>query len=79
MFGVTFMNLFNNKIIPQTLIIDEARLHDLQERINKIIIVGAIILVTSSAVGTIVPGISAFKDYLKEHLMVILQSVNTEK
>lgn len=67
-----------NNQFPETLIIDEARLKDLQERLNKIIIIGAIMLVTSSTVGSSVQN-TTFKDFLKEHLTVLLQSTNTEK
>lgn len=68
----------HNNQFPETLIIDEARLKDLQERLNKIIIIGAIMLVTSSTVGPSIQN-TAFKDFLKEHLTVLLQATNTEK
>lgn len=72
-------NFIYKKFNFQTLIIDEARLHDLQERLNNIIIIGAIILVTSSTVGASLQGVATFKDHLKEHLTVLLQSTSTEK
>lgn len=61
------------------MLIDETRIRDLQERINKLIIIGTIMLVTASTVGPNLQGMSSFKETLKQHLTVLLQATVVDK
>lgn len=76
---IELMEWDDNNEYPETLLIDETRIRDLQERINKLIIIGTIMLVTASTVGPNLQGMSSFKETLKQHLTVLLQTTVVDK
>ncbi|KAF2905642.1 hypothetical protein ILUMI_00532 [Ignelater luminosus] len=64
---------------PETFMLDEARLSALELTTSRLIIMGTILLVTGSYVGPDLQSIASFKDTIKEHSSILLQSVNAEK
>ncbi|KAF5284567.1 hypothetical protein FQR65_LT02393 [Abscondita terminalis] len=64
---------------PETFLLDEGRLSALQLSLNRAIIMGTLLLVTGSYVGSDLQTLTSFKDTLKEHASILLQSVTTER
>lgn len=59
--------------------LDQLRLQDLQQRTNKLILTGSVLLITVSNVGLNLQSVAAFKQSIKEHTSVLLQAQKTEK
>lgn len=64
---------------PETFILDEQRLADIQIRMNRLIYVATVLLVTLSNAGAHLQSIAEFKENLKNHISILLQAVNSEK
>ncbi|KAK5643486.1 hypothetical protein RI129_007331 [Pyrocoelia pectoralis] len=64
---------------PETFLLDEGRLSALELALNRVITIGTILLVSCSYVGTDLQSIASFKDTIKEHASILLQSINSEK
>ncbi|XP_060532259.1 T-complex protein 11-like protein 1 isoform X2 [Cylas formicarius] len=63
---------------PETFILDEDRLYDLQIRTFRLVACATILLVTLSNAGADLQSISAFKYELKEHISILLQPLKTD-
>ncbi|KAI4464039.1 testis-specific protein pbs13 t-complex 11 [Holotrichia oblita] len=68
-----------NLPFPETFMLDQLRLQDLQQRADKLILTGSVLLITVSNVGLNLQSVAAFKQSIKEHTSVLLQSVKTNK
>ncbi|XP_018576855.1 T-complex protein 11-like protein 1 [Anoplophora glabripennis] len=64
---------------PETFMLDEERLIDLKMRTFRLISVATVLLVTISNAGADLQSIAPFKDSLKEHISILLQSVKNDK
>ncbi|CAG9762308.1 unnamed protein product [Ceutorhynchus assimilis] len=64
---------------PETFVLDEDRLYDLQIRTFQLYAVATVLLVTLSNAGADLQSISAFKQSLKAHITILLQNVKNEK
>lgn len=64
---------------PETFMLDEARLSAIELTTNRLIVMGTILLVTGSYVGPNLQSLASFKETIKEHSSILLQSVNAEK
>lgn len=64
---------------PETFLLDEVRLSALETTTNRLIIMGTILLVTGISVGADLQSIASFKNTIKEHATILLQSANLEK
>lgn len=60
----------------QTLFIDEVKLRYLQEQTEKLILIGTILLVTVSTVGSSLQGNANFKQSLKDHLTILFSTID---
>ncbi|XP_022906306.1 T-complex protein 11-like protein 1 [Onthophagus taurus] len=69
----------DNSTFPETFMLDQARLSDLQSRTKKLILTGTVLLITVSNVGPNLQSLASFKQAVKEHTIVLLQSQKTEK
>lgn len=63
----------------QTYMLDEKRLIDLKLRTFQLTSIATVLLVTISNAGPDLQSIAPFKQSLKEHISILLQSVKTEK
>lgn len=67
------------KPYPETFILDEERIYDLQIRTFRLVAAATVLLVTLSNTGADLQTINAFKLSLKDHIMILLQSVKDDK
>ncbi|XP_033330985.1 T-complex protein 11-like protein 1 [Megalopta genalis] len=63
----------------ETLMLDQGRLIELRDKTNRLSIMGAVILLANNTIGPPVHGVSSFKKSMKQHLSVLLESVNSNK
>lgn len=63
----------------QTFMLDEERIVRLTIELKRLIAVGTILLVTLSSVGPDLQSIGVFKEALKEHIVILLQGVQTDQ
>ncbi|XP_049825303.1 T-complex protein 11-like protein 1 isoform X2 [Aethina tumida] len=68
-----------SKPFPETFMLDEERLRDLQLKTERLIITATALLVTLSNTSVDLHTIEKFKTVLKDHIMILLQSYKTEK
>ncbi|XP_066261443.1 T-complex protein 11-like protein 1 [Euwallacea similis] len=68
-----------SKPYPETFILDEERLYDLQIRTFRLVAIATVMLVTLSNSGPDVESINAFKRLLKDHITILLQNVTADK
>lgn len=59
--------------------LDVARLQDLQVKTNRIVMMGTILLLSLGSAGQNLQAIGTFKLSLKDHIFVLLQSMNNEE
>ncbi|VEN61924.1 unnamed protein product [Callosobruchus maculatus] len=64
---------------PETFMLDEGRLQDLQIRTFRLINIATVLLVTLSNAGADLQSITPFKQACKEHISILLQNVKTDK
>ncbi|XP_045480301.1 T-complex protein 11-like protein 1 isoform X1 [Harmonia axyridis] len=64
---------------PETFMLDVARLQDLQMKTNRIVVMGTILLIALGSAGQDLQSIGSFKMSLKDHIYVLLQSMNNEE
>ncbi|XP_018333042.1 T-complex protein 11-like protein 1 [Agrilus planipennis] len=64
---------------PETFMLDEERLSNIELQTNRLIIAGSILLITGSYVGPDLQFIMSFKETIKEHSLILLQTVTSEK
>ncbi|KAK2586133.1 hypothetical protein KPH14_001407 [Odynerus spinipes] len=63
----------------ETLMLDKHRLIELRDKTSRLSIIGSILLLTNSTVGSSIQGVASFKMRVKEHLTVLLDSVHSNK
>ncbi|XP_017782950.1 PREDICTED: T-complex protein 11-like protein 1 [Nicrophorus vespilloides] len=63
-----------NAPYPETFMLDVTRLEDLRLRTERLVITGTVLLVTMSLVGQNLNTLASFKESLKEHCCIIMQS-----
>ncbi|XP_050307825.1 T-complex protein 11-like protein 1 isoform X2 [Anthonomus grandis grandis] len=68
-----------SKPYPETFILDEDRLYDLQVRTFRLVAIATILLVTLSNAGADLQTISSFKQSLKEHISILFQNVKNNQ
>lgn len=81
-FGKACLDLIDwnlNEPYPETFMLDENRLQDLQIKTQRVIIIGTALLVTLSYAGPDLQSLTNFKLSLKDHISIILQSLKTDK
>ncbi|EFA01622.1 T-complex protein 11-like protein 1 [Tribolium castaneum] len=76
---IDLMDWDENEPYPETFLIDEARLRDLQVKTNRLTAIGTILLVTLSHAGPDLQSIAEFKASLKDHISILLQSIQNDK
>lgn len=59
--------------------LDEGRLSNLEQLTNRLVIVATVILVTGKYVGPHLHSLASFKNAIKDHTNILMQSVNSEK
>ncbi|XP_030761054.1 T-complex protein 11-like protein 1 [Sitophilus oryzae] len=64
---------------PETFILDEERLYDLQVRTFRLITAATILLVTLSNAGPDLQTIGTFKQSLKDHIMILIQNIKNNE
>uniref|UniRef100_A0A1Y1KKC3 T-complex protein 11-like protein 1 n=1 Tax=Photinus pyralis TaxID=7054 RepID=A0A1Y1KKC3_PHOPY len=64
---------------PETFLLDEGRLSVLELSLNRVILIGTILLVSCSNVSSDLQSLASFKDNIKQHASILLQSVSSEK
>lgn len=67
------------KPYPETFILDEDRLYDLQVQTFRLVAAATVLLVTLSNAGADLQTITSFKVLLKDHIMILLQGVKNSK
>lgn len=79
--GEAYLDLLNWDSRPEaeTLMLDQGRLLELRDKVNRIAIVGSILLLCGNTIGAAVRGVAAFKKNIKQHLDVLLDSVHSNK
>ncbi|OWF42739.1 T-complex protein 11-like protein 1 [Mizuhopecten yessoensis] len=73
-----YMELLNwdrQKLYPETLVMDQSRFTDLQDKTSRLTLVASILLVTYNTVGAAIAGVQTFKEKLKSEICVILDGV----
>ncbi|XP_043267022.1 T-complex protein 11-like protein 1 isoform X2 [Venturia canescens] len=63
----------------ETLMLDQGRLLDLRDKTSSLNIMGSILLLVNNTIGAPIQGVSSFKKNLKEHLVVLLEPVHSNK
>ncbi|KAK0097881.1 hypothetical protein PV326_013077 [Microctonus aethiopoides] len=76
-----YLDLLNWDSNPQaeTLMLDQGRLLELRDKINRLSIIGSVMLLCSNTVGAPVQGVAKFKKNIKEHLEALLDNVHSNK
>ncbi|KAF5302315.1 hypothetical protein FQA39_LY10354 [Lamprigera yunnana] len=64
---------------PETFVLDEGRLFALELSLTRIILMGTILLISGGYVGSDLQSITSFKNTIKEHASILLQSVKSSK
>ncbi|CAH0560659.1 unnamed protein product [Brassicogethes aeneus] len=59
---------------PETFMLDQERLKDLQTKTERLVIIATVLLVTLSNTGSDLHTIAKFKNSLKEHISILLQA-----
>lgn len=67
------------KPYPETFILDEERIYDLQIRAFRLVAAATVLLVTLSNAGADLQTINSFKLSLKDHIVILLQNVSNDK
>lgn len=68
----------SSKPYPETFILDEDRLRDLQIRTFRLVATATVLLVTLSNAGADLQSISSFKQALKNHISILLANVKSD-
>ncbi|XP_033216068.1 T-complex protein 11-like protein 1 isoform X2 [Belonocnema kinseyi] len=63
----------------ETLMLDQGRLLELRDKTNRMTIISSVLLLVNNTVGAAIHGIASFKKTIKEHLTVLLETVNSNK
>ncbi|XP_048408788.1 T-complex protein 11-like protein 1 [Stegostoma tigrinum] len=75
-----YMNLLtwdqDTNMYPETLLMDRSRLQELQQRVDQLILVASILLVTSNTVGAAICGLPGFVDKLKQVTCALMDGLN---
>ncbi|XP_074096197.1 T-complex protein 11-like protein 1 [Cotesia typhae] len=76
-----YLNLLNWNSSPEaeTLMLDQGRLLELRDKINRLAIIGSILLICGSIVGGLMQGVEKFKKNIKGHLDIILDTVHSNE
>ncbi|XP_014295014.1 T-complex protein 11-like protein 1 [Microplitis demolitor] len=76
-----YLDLLNWDSCPEaeTLMLDQGRLLELRDKINRLTIIGSILLICGSTVGGLMQDVDKFKKNVKQHLDVILDTVHSNK
>ncbi|KAH0554722.1 T-complex protein 11-like protein 1 [Cotesia glomerata] len=76
-----YLDLLNWDSSPEaeTLMLDQGRLLELRDKINRLAIIGSILLICGSTVGGLMQGVEKFKKNVKGHLDVILDTVHSNE
>lgn len=61
-----------SSFLVQTVLMDKSRLQGLQQRLEQLTLVAAVLLVTTNAVGAAIGGLPGFVDKLKQVTCVLL-------
>lgn len=59
--------------------LDQGRLLDLRDKTSSLNIMGSILLLVNNTIGAPIQGVSSFKKNLKEHLVVLLEPVHSNR
>ncbi|KAL1506327.1 hypothetical protein ABEB36_005714 [Hypothenemus hampei] len=76
---IEFLDWDGNKPYPETFLLDEDRLHDLQMQTFRLVAAATILLITLSNIGADLQTISSFKLELKNHITILLQTVKNQR
>ncbi|XP_070541448.1 T-complex protein 11-like protein 1 [Ptychodera flava] len=71
-----YMNLLqwdDSQLFPETLLMDQGRFLDLRDKVNRLVLVSSVLLMTYSVVGAAISGIKGFVDKLKNVINVLLE------
>ncbi|XP_034937275.1 T-complex protein 11-like protein 1 [Chelonus insularis] len=76
-----YLDLLNWNASPEaeTLMLDQGRLIELRNKVNRLTIIGSIILICNSTIGMTAQAAEKLKKNIKKHLDVILDSVHSNK
>ncbi|KAF7993740.1 hypothetical protein HCN44_010335 [Aphidius gifuensis] len=79
--GEAYLDLLNWDSSPEaeTLMLDQGRLLELRDKVNRLTIVGSVLLLCGNTIGAAVQGLADFKKNIKEHLDVLLDSIHSNK
>lgn len=58
---------------------DQGRLVELRDKTCRLCVVGSVLLVTNNTIGAPVQGVASFKDNIKQHVGVLLESVHSNE
>ncbi|CAH1798477.1 unnamed protein product [Owenia fusiformis] len=75
-----YMEIFswdNERLYPETLVMDQSRFEDLREKTDQICLVSAILLITYNTVGPSISGISELKSTLTDQISILLESAES--
>ncbi|XP_038065266.1 T-complex protein 11-like protein 1 [Patiria miniata] len=64
------------RLFPETIVMDQARLQEMADRLRKSVLIATVLLVTYTNVGPIITSIQGFPSNLKHHIDTILEGVN---
>ncbi|XP_067860928.1 T-complex protein 11-like protein 2 isoform X2 [Heptranchias perlo] len=67
---------YDNKPVPETLLTDQSRLQELQQRLNQQRLVASLMLIIYNMVGTTISGLPEFADKLKQVITVLLEGMH---
>ncbi|XP_012725205.2 T-complex protein 11-like protein 2 [Fundulus heteroclitus] len=67
---------FSETLVPETWVMDESRLEDIQQQLKACQIVNEVLLIVNSTVGGPLQGISSLSDRLKRMITVLLQGMH---
>ncbi|XP_046747863.1 T-complex protein 11-like protein 1 isoform X2 [Diprion similis] len=76
-----YLDLLEWKFNPdaETLMMDQGRLVELRDRTCRLCITGTVLLVTNNTIGAPLQGVTSFKNNVKQHLAVLLESVHSNE
>lgn len=63
----------------ETLMMDQGRLVELRDRTCRLAVLGSVLLVTNKTIGAPVQGVASFKNNVKQHVSILLESVHSNE
>ncbi|XP_078000416.1 T-complex protein 11-like protein 1 [Glandiceps talaboti] len=70
---VNLLEWDNSQLYPETLLMDQSRFYDIQDKVDEMVLMSSVLLITYTTAGNAITGIQGFMDKLKNVIKVLLE------